>query len=79
MGEMVKQEGPRPGFAMNQAFNRDRFRLLMRAIDLRRAAAYAQGETPFPYRLPPGYEAIGWPAPDEPVNLRPALGYNKYI
>ena len=79
MGAMRQQNGPRPGFPMTDAFVRDRFRLLMRAIDERKKAPYVRGETPFPYRLPTGYEHIGWPAPDEPVNLRPALGYNKYI
>ncbi len=82
MDAMLAQNGPRPDYAMTDAFIRDRFRLTMAAIDARRASPYAQNETPYPYRLPEKYAAqyqIAWPQPDEPVNLRPALGYNAYI
>ena len=51
----------------------------MRAIDERKKAPCAQHETHFPYCLPAGYEDIGGPAPEEPVNLIAALCYNKYI
>jgi phytanoyl-CoA hydroxylase len=76
--EVLKQNGPRPEHPVNDGWIRDRFRLLMRAIDDRRAAPYAAGEMPYPYRVPSGYD-VPWPAPNEPVNLRPALGYNAYI
>jgi phytanoyl-CoA hydroxylase len=82
LGELLKQGGPRPGFAPTDTFIRDRMRLLMKAIDERRNAPYAQDETPFDYQPPQNFVAqfnATWPAPDEDVNLRPALGYNKYI
>lgn len=78
MDAILKQGGPRPGFPVNDTWVRERFQLLMRAIDARRAAPYAQGETPYPYQPPARYH-VSWPTADEPVNLRPALGYNKYI
>ncbi len=79
MSAMVTQNGPRPDFPMTDAFIRDRFRLLMAAIDARKAAPYAHGETPYPYQLPAGHEGIPRPTESDPANLRPALGYNKYI
>ncbi len=82
MEAMLKQNGPRPNFAMNDAFIRDRFRLLLAAIDARSKAPYAQNETPFAYRVPERFAAqygITPPAPETPANLRPALGYNAYI
>jgi hypothetical protein len=33
---------------------------------------------PLDYKAPAGYD-VAWPTPDEAINLRPALGYNKYI
>lgn len=82
LSELIKQGGPRPDHPPTDAFIRDRMRLFMKAIDERSNAIYAQGETPFNYQLPQQIaEKYGvlWPAPDEDVNLRPALGYNKYI
>ncbi|BCM92978.1 hypothetical protein IAD21_04863 [Abditibacteriota bacterium] len=79
LGELLKQGGPRPGFAPTESFIRDRIRLLMHAINQRQRASFAQKETPFVYQAPSGFEPIARPALDEPVNLRPALGYNKYI
>lgn len=78
IGELVKQGGPRPGFAATDEFITDRIRLLMRAIDQRRQAPYARDEMPFAYQPPAGWD-VAWPAPDAPVNLRPALGYNAYF
>lgn len=75
---MKKQNGPRPEHPLRNAFIEERIRLLMRAIDQRRHAPFAQDETPFDYASPAGYD-VAWPSHDEPVNLRPALGYNKYI
>ena len=82
MGEMRKQNGPRPDFAMTDAFIHDRFRLTLAAIDARKTAPYLHGETSSPYHLPEQYASeygIKAPAQGEEVNLRPALGYNKYI
>lgn len=78
LGEILKQGGPRPGYAVTNEWVQDRLRLLMRAIEVRRASSYAQEETPYPYQVPTGYR-VTWPQADEAVNLRPALGYNKYI
>ena len=82
MDAMLKQNGPRPNFAMNDGFIRDRFRLLLAAIDARSKTPYAQNEIPFAYRVPEKYAAqygVTPPAPEHPANLRPALGYNAYI
>ncbi|MBV9469918.1 MAG: phytanoyl-CoA dioxygenase family protein [Abitibacteriaceae bacterium] len=78
LSAIEQQGGPRPDFPVNDTWVRDRICLTMRAIDQRRKAPYAQGETPFSYRVPTGYD-VAWPQPDEPVNLRPALGYNQYL
>ncbi len=78
MSQMQKQNGPRPDHPLTDAFIRDRFRLLMRSIDERKTTPYARDETPFDYRAPAGFD-VAWPHPDEPINRRPALGYNKYI
>lgn len=78
LSELLKQGGPRPNHPVTNEWIQDRLRLLMRAIDARRACPYAQGETPYPYHVPAGYD-VAWPQTDEQVNLRPALGYNKYI
>lgn len=51
----------------------------MAAIDARQKAPYAQNETPYPYQLPAGYQDIARPTEADPANLRPALGYNRYI
>ena len=82
MSEMLNQGGPRPGFPMTDAFIRDRFRLLMGAIQARKAAPYAQKETLFPYHLPDEYAKrydIEAPGSASEINRRPSLGYNKYI
>ncbi len=78
MDQMIKQGGPRPDHPMNDTFIADRFRLIMAAIAARRDAPYAQGETPYPYQPPARYH-VTWPQPAETINLRPALGYSKYI
>lgn len=78
LAALLEQDGPRPGFSPTPDFVTDRIRLLMRAIDQRRQAPYAQDETPFDYQPPAGHE-IARPAPSEPINLRPSLGYNAYI
>ncbi|HEX2910106.1 MAG TPA: phytanoyl-CoA dioxygenase family protein [Chloroflexia bacterium] len=72
------KEGSRPQYPITEQWINDRLRLLMRAIDLRKAAPYARNEKPFPYRLPKGYE-LAWPNPAEEINLRPAMGYSKYF
>ena len=80
--DMEAQGGPRPGFAMNEAFVRDRYRLLLAAVALRQTMPYAQGEMPFDLRVPDEVLAkyhIAPPTPGEAINLRPALGYNAYI
>jgi hypothetical protein len=74
----LKQGGPRPGFAPTEAFLQDRFKLLMHAIDARKTAPYTQTELPYPYQPPTSYP-VSWPQSAELANLRPALGYNKYI
>ena len=82
MDAMLKQDGPRPNYPMNAVFIRDRFRLLLAAIDARSKAPYAQNEIPFAYRVPERFAAqygVTPPTPDHPANLRPALGYNAYI
>ena len=82
MDAMLKQNGPRPNFPMNDAFIRARFRLLLAAIDARSKAPYAQNETPFAYHAPERFAAqygVTPPTADHPANLRPALGYNAYI
>jgi phytanoyl-CoA hydroxylase len=75
---MEKQGGPRPGHPLRNNFVEERIRLLMHAIQKRAAASFAEGETPFSYTPPAGYN-VSWPQPDEAINLRPALGYHKYI
>lgn len=75
---MEKQNGPRPNHPLRHNFIEDRVRLLMRAIEQRQSTLYGQGEPRFPYEAPEGYD-VPWPAPDEPINRRPALGYNAYI
>jgi len=75
---MQKQGGPRPGFAHNETFVRDRIRLLIKAIEQRAEKPFAQNETPFEY-CSPGDWNVAPPAANEQINLRPALGYNKYI
>jgi hypothetical protein len=75
---MQKQNGPRPAHPLRNNFIEDRIRLLMRAVDQRKSAPFAEDETPFDYKPPAGYD-MAWPSPDEAINLRPALGYNKYI
>ena len=82
LAEMEKQTGPRPGFPMNDSFVRDRYRLLLTAIDLRRRMPYAKNETPFGLQIPSDVTAKYGIEPiktGEQVNLRPALGYNAYI
>ena len=82
MDAMLRQNGPRPNYPMNDIFIRDRFRLLLAAIDARSKASYAQDEIPFAYHVPERFAAqygVAPPTPDHPANLRPALGYNAYI
>lgn len=76
--QWLVSEGSRPEYPINDQWVHDRLRLLMRAIDLRRSASYTQGEEPFPYHVPAGYEAT-WPALEENVNYRPAMGHSKYF
>lgn len=76
--DMEKQNGPRPGHPLRNNFVEDRVRLLMRAIDQRQSTLYGVAEPRFPYQAPTGYD-VPWLAPDEPINRRPALGYNAYI
>lgn len=78
LAEMDNQGGPRPGFPHTKAYVRDRIRLLMHAVEQRKQAPYAQDEEAFDYNAPAGYDVEPF-APGEPVNLRPALGYNKYF
>lgn len=73
IARMQKQSGPRPAHPLRNNFIEDRIKLLMHAIEQRKAAPFAQDETPFDYNPPVGYE------PSPILNLRPALGYNKYI
>lgn len=76
--EMEKQGGPRPGFAHTTEFVRDRISLLSHAIEQRAQQNFAHDETPFEY-APPVARGASTPAAEEKINLRPALGYNKYI
>lgn len=76
--EMETQNGPRPGHPLRHNFIEERIRLHMRAIDQRQSTSYGQDEPRFSYRAPEGYN-VAWPAPDESVNRRPALGYNAYF
>ncbi len=78
MHELLRQGGPRPEHPVTDTWIRDRYRLLMRAVDARRSASYAHGEIPYAYQ-PPAEYGVAWPDAQEEVNLRPALGYNKYI
>lgn len=68
------KDGIRPGFPVNQQWTQERLQLLKHAVELRQQQCYTQGETPFPYRLPVGYNV----SDATPVNYRPGLGYNKY-
>lgn len=74
----LQKEGSRPEYPITDQWVQDRLRLLMRAIDLRKAAPYAADETLFQYRVPDGYN-VEWPTLDESVNYRPAMGYSKYF
>ncbi|MEM7132253.1 MAG: phytanoyl-CoA dioxygenase family protein [Chloroflexota bacterium] len=74
----LTQGGIRPGSPLNDTWIQERIRLVMHAIDLRKETSYGQDEEPFAYQPPAGYD-IAWPQPDETVNYRPALGYNKFF
>jgi ectoine hydroxylase-related dioxygenase (phytanoyl-CoA dioxygenase family) len=74
----LAQEGSRPEYPITEQWIEDRIRLLMRAIDLRKKAGYALNEQPFDYSPPAGHP-LTWPSLEEAVNLRPAMGYNKYF
>ena len=76
LAELINQGGPRPGFAPTEEFIHDRIRLVPHAMQERAAATYAQNETSFDYQLPDNYNSLNL---SKPINLRPALGYNKYI
>lgn len=74
----LEKEGSRPEYPITGQWIDDRIRLLMRAINLRKQAGYALKEKPFDYS-PPSSHPLAWPLSGETVNLRPAMGYNKYF
>ena len=70
----MQREGVRPGVdtRIYDTWARARIRLTRHAIETRRACSYAAGETPFDYRVPPGFE-VEPHSSENPVMLRTKL------
>ena len=70
----MQREGVRPGAdtRIDDTWARARIRLTRHAIETRRACSYAAGETPFDYRVPPGFE-VELHSRENPVMLRTKL------
>ena len=70
----MQREGVRPGAdtRIDDTWTRARIRLTRHAIETRRACSYTAGETPFDYRVPPGFE-VEPHSSENPVMLRTKL------